>query len=500
MTTNQPTGGPLVEWYQSRIGEPGTDDEAQGYWLFALGIIMGLAGILLFLGSQPAGSIRQWAILLASGGFVLLLAGPIIRLPLRRSATWLVYLGVVICAVAIAWFTTAFPQAWSPQSGQPQIIGLYALGVFVMAIGGVFVPVLTAGPERDEELQQLGAERDLARESQADSEADEADLAPKLRAIRSSNAQFELYADNREEWRWRLRHRNGNLIADSGEGYTRRHNAQKGMQSVRRNAFGATVLLIESEAVLPEVGTDDGFVFPTVTESQASFELYEDSADQHRWRLRHENGNIIADSGQGYASRQGVEGAIDGIREYVGPADYLRPDPTAFEIYQDRAAEWRWRLVHRNGNILADSGEGYSNRSGAQRAINRIRDGLDDLAFEVYTDTSGEYRWRLRGSNNQIMADSGEGYESQAGVEEAVERVKAHGPEAHVLDVGRAVFEVYEDQAGEFRWRLRHRNGNILADGGQGYSDRSGTWDAIASVKANSPGADIEIPVEEPAA
>ena len=54
-------------------------------------------------------------------------------------------------------------------------------------------------------------------------------------------ARFEVFRDKRDEWRWRLRHRNGNVIATSGEGYTRKHNAQKGLRSVMRNAPDAEV-------------------------------------------------------------------------------------------------------------------------------------------------------------------------------------------------------------------------------------------------------------------
>ncbi|MFB6301052.1 MAG: DUF1508 domain-containing protein [Halobacteriales archaeon] len=88
------------------------------------------------------------------------------------------------------------------------------------------------------------------------------------------------------------------------------------------------------------------------------------------------------------------------------------------------------------------------------------------------------------------MADSGEGYSSRSEAEEAVDRVRNHMPDADLIDIGRAAFEVYEDSDGDWRWRLRHRNGNILADGGQGYSDRSSTWDGIDSVKRNAPNAE----------
>ncbi|SFB68561.1 Uncharacterized conserved protein YegP, UPF0339 family [Halobiforma haloterrestris] len=44
-----------------------------------------------------------------------------------------------------------------------------------------------------------------------------------------------------------------------------------------------------------------------------------------------------------------------------------------FEVYEDRAGEWRWRLVHWNGNIVADSGEGYASRSNAERAVRSVK-------------------------------------------------------------------------------------------------------------------------------
>jgi len=58
-----------------------------------------------------------------------------------------------------------------------------------------------------------------------------------------------------------------------------------------------------------------------------------------------------------------------------------RPDKTI--VYQDKAGEWRWRRVAPNGDILADSGEGYSRLSDAERAASRAflaPDGPDDEA------------------------------------------------------------------------------------------------------------------------
>lgn len=56
-----------------------------------------------------------------------------------------------------------------------------------------------------------------------------------------SLARFEVFLDRADEWRWRLVHQNGNVIATSGEGYTRKHNARKGIRSVMRHSSGAEI-------------------------------------------------------------------------------------------------------------------------------------------------------------------------------------------------------------------------------------------------------------------
>jgi uncharacterized protein YegP (UPF0339 family) len=115
---------------------------------------------------------------------------------------------------------------------------------------------------------------------------------------------------------------------------------------------------------------------------------------------------------------------------------------------------------------------------------------MSNATYELYEDNRGEYRWRLRHDNGNIIADSGEGYSSKSGARDAIERVQGYAPEANILDIGRAAFEIYEDAAEEWRWRLRHRNGNIIADSGEGYSSRSAAEDAVNGVKRNAPGAD----------
>ena len=44
-----------------------------------------------------------------------------------------------------------------------------------------------------------------------------------------------------------------------------------------------------------------------------------------------------------------------------------------FQIYQDRKGEYRWRLRARNGEIIADSNEGYSRKASCKHGIDLVK-------------------------------------------------------------------------------------------------------------------------------
>ncbi len=54
-------------------------------------------------------------------------------------------------------------------------------------------------------------------------------------------AKFVIYKDKSSEYRWKLVHTNGQIIANSGEGYKAKANATNGIKSVLENAPGATI-------------------------------------------------------------------------------------------------------------------------------------------------------------------------------------------------------------------------------------------------------------------
>ena len=39
-------------------------------------------------------------------------------------------------------------------------------------------------------------------------------------------------------------------------------------------------------------------------------------------------------------------------------------------VYKDRTGSYRWQLVHKNGDIIADSGQGYTHEDDCIHGIN----------------------------------------------------------------------------------------------------------------------------------
>lgn len=44
-----------------------------------------------------------------------------------------------------------------------------------------------------------------------------------------------------------------------------------------------------------------------------------------------------------------------------------------FVLYRDRIGNWRWTLYASNGNKIADSGEGYVNKTDAKHGIDLVK-------------------------------------------------------------------------------------------------------------------------------
>lgn len=110
-----------------------------------------------------------------------------------------------------------------------------------------------------------------------------------------------------------------------------------------------------------------------------------------------------------------------------------------FNHYLDAAQKWRWNLKDGNHKIVADSGQGFAERSDSEKEAklfqtlgpsasernaeeNAARSGGPE--WEYYLDKAKEWRWRFLVDGKNLIADSSEGYESESNVKRAIKNVK----------------------------------------------------------------------------
>ena len=105
-----------------------------------------------------------------------------------------------------------------------------------------------------------------------------------------------------------------------------------------------------------------------------------------------------------------------------------------FEIYKDKAGEFRFRLKSSNGqNVL--SSEGYKTKSSAQNGVRSVQENCTDPArFEKTESASGTYRFNLTAKNRQVIGQS-QSYKSAASRDKGIEAVARAAQGAETVDL-----------------------------------------------------------------
>ena len=104
--------------------------------------------------------------------------------------------------------------------------------------------------------------------------------------------------------------------------------------------------------------------------------------------------------------------------------------------------------------------------------------------FQIYKDTAGKYRFRLRADNNKIIA-VGEAYEQYASCMNGIKSIQKNykAPIEDTTVEGQRFsnpkFQVYKDNSGKFRFHLYARNGGIIADSSEGYETKDACFNGI---------------------
>ena len=119
----------------------------------------------------------------------------------------------------------------------------------------------------------------------------------------------------------------------------------------------------------------------------------------------------------------------------------------------------------------------------------------------VIKETATGFTFRLKAKNGEVIATS-EVYKAESSCKNGIESVISNAAIAPVEDqtvAGYAVeknpkFEVYTDKKGEFRFRLKAKNGEPIA-ASEGYTTKASCMNGIDSVRKNA--ADCTIEIEE---
>ena len=119
----------------------------------------------------------------------------------------------------------------------------------------------------------------------------------------------------------------------------------------------------------------------------------------------------------------------------------------------------------------------------------------------VINKTATGYTFGLKAANGETIATGGDVYSGIDSVRSGIKSVETNAPAAAVEDqtvegyrtVKNPKFEIYSDKAGEFRFRLKAKNGQVIAVS-EGYTSKANCKNGIESVKKNS----VNSPVIEP--
>ena len=115
----------------------------------------------------------------------------------------------------------------------------------------------------------------------------------------------------------------------------------------------------------------------------------------------------------------------------------------------------------------------------------------------VIKETKTGYVFNLKAGNGEVIAVS-EVYTTEAACLKGVESVRRNAVDAKLEDqtvenfekVTNPKFEIYNDKAGEFRFRLKARNGEIIAVG-ESYKAKASCLNGIDSIRRNAPDAEV---------
>ncbi len=341
-------------------------------------------------------------------------------------------------------------------------------------------------------------------DSRRDAEEAAEALLPELESAAvtvAGDPTFEHYQSG-DEWRFRLVDESEHVVSRSPGGLETHHDSERYAEAFQTNARNADVVEIEdAEYEVYPAGTEltfDEETLPVAVDEQATStdggtattegETPAVEQTEWQWRLVTDDRDIVAGSTEPHESPEAAAEAIERVRQQASEADLIEFENAAFQVYEADDSEWRWRLIDEDGNVLADSGAEHTSRGEAAEAMMTLKEQAPDAelleietaAFELFVNEDDEWGWRLIDEAGKLVAEDPAIHPTRGAAREAMNRLLDH-LDSEVRTMDRAIFQPYADD--DWHWRFVLPRGTTVAVDGEAYPTRDELVDTIDAIR-----------------
>lgn len=372
------------------------------------------------------------------------------------------------------------------------------------------------------------------------------DCGPEADTIDAEEAAITI-ASRHDQWQWKLVDDERTPLATGTGDYERRADAVTAAETFVDRIADARVLDVDAfgvELYESEAGASESSESESNQESEA--EPGAEADGKWAWRLVTEDSEIVADATTAFETRPAAEDAATAALAALEGAAVTDAGEPAFERYPDTDGDaWHWRLVDDAGRTVARAPDAVSTVDEAERATELVHRSAPDAplldigeaAYEVYsaadstpednrteadagvgsrngesdaaetpavTDGSGAertdegWRWRLVTTERDVVAEGARSHPDTDAATTALDRIRDEAREADVVAFETAAFRVYENDDGDWRWRLLDAGGPVLADSDGEHDSRNEAIEAMLTLKERAPDAEV-VEIDAPA-
>lgn len=441
-STPVPQEEELLALYTDYVAEPDTKRDVYAYTLLAVGVLLGVGGLL----ADAVGAV----------GVVMILSGIALSLPVTQGWRRVVAgsatggAGTVVLSVVLA------PGRWSDGAvvHSTALTVLYTASLLTLAGIIVTLPLVTG------RRSYLGAGEERTHsggESVATSSSDESGLY--------------ILGKNGHGWNWQFVEHSA--IAAGASPTPSRLEAQQRVQEMKSQVAGAKLLDVDDTA----------------------FRLYESGDDSWRWYLMQGDGSAIAEGAIEYDTRTQANRAIETLEEHNQTAETYVVDG-GFYRFDEHGGDVTWEFVHQDRHTLA-RGVAGDDREAAEENRRRFQElaaGARELVVDTYgvelTEDGDAWTWRLRDDEYQHVASSTRAFDTREDAETAVEDRLSQLFSAEILEQGQPTYDVYK-AGDDWQWRLVDDTGDTVATGNTDVTGREQAAEAATEFKQTAGDADV---------